>query len=124
MKDILILVCAALLLATAITHSLVGEQKLIQPLLTKREGILKHDLARVVMQLAWHITSLSWIVIAIILVAFVVKPEQALQSTLVAVGVSFTLVGVFDAIASKGRHLGWPMLTAIGLFALGALVMR
>jgi hypothetical protein len=76
------------------------------------------------MQLAWHVTSLSWIVLAIILVAFVVKPEQALQSTLIAVGVSFTLVGVFDAFASKGRHLGWPMLTAIGIFALAALVMR
>jgi hypothetical protein len=32
----------------------------------------------------------------------------------------FTAIGLYDAYASRGRHVGWPMLTAIGLLALAA----
>jgi hypothetical protein len=28
---------------------------------------------------------------------------------------------MFDAVLTRGKHIGWPMLTAIGLFSLLAL---
>jgi hypothetical protein len=36
--------------------------------------------------------------------------------------VAFTGVGLFDAVASRGRHIGWPLLTGIGVAALLSLL--
>jgi len=38
--------------------------------------------------------------------------------TLLATGISFTAIGIYDVIASRGRHVGWPILTGIGLSSL------
>jgi hypothetical protein len=35
--------------------------------------------------------------------------------------VAFTGIGLFDAVATRGRHVGWPLLTAIGIAALLSL---
>ena len=29
-----------------------------------------------------------------------------------------TAVGLFDAVYTRGRHIGWPILTASGVFAI------
>jgi hypothetical protein len=41
-----------------------------------------------------------------------------LAGALAATGVAFTTAGIFDAIGSRGRHVGWPLLTAIGVASL------
>jgi hypothetical protein len=113
---------AVLLVFTAAMHSVLGERLLLKPLLARRESVLKSDFARMILRFAWHITSFSWLVLAAIMIAFALKPHEAFQWSLLAVGSTFTLIGIFDALASRGRHVGWPFLTAIGLCALGALV--
>ncbi len=122
-KLILMLTSAVLLVVTAIAHSVLGERVLLKPLLARRESVLKSDLVRMILRFAWHITSLSWLVLAAILIAFAFKPDDAIQWSLLAIGITFSLIGIFDAFASHGRHIGWPFLTAIGLCALGALVL-
>src|SRR6516164_368095 len=107
MADNFVFLSAILILSTALVHSVVGEKRLITPLLAMRhEGILKSDLSRVLIRLAWHITSLSWLVLAAILVSFVLNKGEAFHCSLFAVGISFTAAGIYDAFASKGKHIG------------------
>ncbi len=122
MASILILFSAAFLVATALVHSVIGEGKLITPLLATRKGILDNDLARMVLRFAWHITSITWIVLAFILVVFVFYPNQVLPCSLLAIGAAFTIMGIYSALASRGRFIGWPFLTSVGVCALAALV--
>jgi len=62
-----------------------------------------------------------WLVLAIVLYAVAHAPTSLEVTILWVVGVSFSAVGVVDLIASRGRHIGWPLLMLVGLFALGAL---
>ena len=87
-------------------------------LMRPANGIMASKLARFVVRFAWHLTSLSWLVLAVILLALEFQPERALRDALLATGAAFTAAGVFDALGSRGKHLGWPLLTAIGIASL------
>ncbi|MFZ0480703.1 MAG: hypothetical protein WAL71_16305 [Terriglobales bacterium] len=121
MSNGLVFVAAILLLVTSVVHSVLGEQRLIGPLLARRDGILANELARFILRLAWHITSLTWLVLALILVQLVRNPSTARFWALAATGVAFTGIGLYDAVASRGRHVGWPLLAGIGIASLLAL---
>jgi hypothetical protein len=54
MSDGLLLLTATLLVLTALIHSVLGERRLIGPLVARRDGILANDLARVILRFAWH----------------------------------------------------------------------
>jgi dolichyl-phosphate-mannose--protein O-mannosyl transferase len=110
----------ALVIVSAV-HSLLGEKLLLKPMFARRgNAVLESDLARMVIRFAWHVTSLSWIMMAVILY-FVGFSQTALPTAiLLTLGIGFLAVGLFDAIATRGRHVGWPVLTAIGVFCLTA----
>lgn len=121
MSDRLAVISALLLIITAAAHSMIGEQRLIRPLLERHDGILAVPLARFILRAAWHLTSVSWLVLATALLAMALRPDSAFRITLAAVGIAFAAAGIYDAFGSRGRHVGWPMLTAIGLVSLAAL---
>ncbi|MGA2003456.1 MAG: hypothetical protein ABSG70_08745 [Terriglobales bacterium] len=122
MSNVLVLLAAMLLMVTASVHSVLGEQRLIRPLFARREGILASELARFVLRFAWHLTSITWLVVGLILVQLVRSPTTARFWAVAATGVAFTGVGLFDAVASRGRHIGWPLLTGIGVATLLSLL--
>ena len=121
MQPILLTIAALIMLATMLVHSVLGQRRLIQPLLDEEAGVMQQPLARFIVPFAWHLTSLIGFVIAAILFAWAWMPDQALTIGLAATGAVFTVGGIWDAIGSKGQHVGWPPLTLIGLSALAAL---
>ena len=122
MLDALLLTLAAgLILLTMAVHSLLGQKRLIQPTLSIEDDILTHPLARFLIGFAWHLTSAIGAVLAAILLAWAWVPDHARAIGLAATSVVFLASGVYDAIGSRGRHIGWPLLVAIGAVALAAL---
>ena len=83
--------------------------------------VLDHQLARMVLQFAWHLTSVTWIVLAVILYALAFDEPRLQTVILGSVGLSFAAVGLFDLVVSRGRHIGWPPLLLTGVFALAAM---
>jgi hypothetical protein len=122
MPNGLVLVAAVLLIVTAFVHSVLGERRLIGLLIARRDGILASDLARFILRFAWHLTSVTWLVLGLILIQFVRNPTTARFWAVAATGVAFTGIGVFDAVATRGRHVGWPLLAGIGIAALLSLL--
>lgn len=107
---------AAFMATTALVHGALGEKRLIQPLLALDQGIMAVDLARRVFRFAWHAMSLLMLVSA----ATVVWPGTP-HGLILLVGAAWVAVGLADAFYTRGRHIGWPILTASGVFAvLGA----
>lgn len=123
MVAILVAVVAGLLVLTGAVHSLLGEARLIAPLLLARQGILASAQARFLLRLTWHGFSVLMGMLALILLALVWRPEAVLQLALGATGGVFLVSGLVDVIATRGRHIGWPLLTAIGVLALAALAV-
>lgn len=112
-------VCA--LIAVSVVHSWVGEKLLLAPMFKRRgNAVLESGLARTVIRFAWHVTSLSWLMLAIILYTVGFSPDALPATILLTLGLGFLAVGLFDAVATRGKHVGWPVLSAIGAFCLGA----
>ena len=110
-----------LLVVTMCVHSLMGQQRLVKPLLDEGAGVMKHPLARFIVPFAWHLTSGIGLVVAAILFAWAWAPDQARAIGLAATGTVFTASGLIDAVGSRGRHIGWLPLTLIGIGALADL---
>lgn len=108
---------ALAMVLTAAVHSVLGERQLIGPLLARETTVLKQPLARKVVRFAWHLTTALMIATAAV-VAWPNTPD----SLVLAIGVIWLAVGIGDAIYTKAQHVGWPLLSAAGLFAvIGAL---
>ncbi len=121
MQQTALTLASLLLVATMLVHSILGQRRLIQPLLDENAGVMQRPLARFIVPFAWHLTSGIGFVLASILLAWAWIPDQARTIGLATTGVVFTVSGIGDAIGSKGQHVGWPPLTLIGLSALAAL---
>ncbi|KLI64094.1 hypothetical protein AAV99_08765 [Aurantiacibacter marinus] len=109
----MLLMAAALAVITAAAHSVLGEQRLIGPLLGSGEGLLESPLARAVTRFAWHWTSLLWLIVAAVLALSAYGDINA-PYLLLGIGAVHLAAGVADAILSRGQHIGWPLITIIG----------
>jgi hypothetical protein len=63
----------------------------------------------------------TWAVLALILARLAHDAATARSWAVAATGGAFTGVGLYDLVCSRGRHVGWPLLTGIGIAALLSL---
>ena len=111
------------LVLTMCVHSILGQRRLIRPLLDEGHGVMQRPLAQFIVPFAWHLTSCIGLVVAAILFAWAWVPDQARTIGIAATAIVFTIGGLWDAVGSKGQHVGWPPLTLIGLSAFAALLL-
>lgn len=104
---------ATLMLATALTHSILGEMRLIGPLLRGRHGVLASAYARTLTRYAWHVTSALMVATALV-VAWPGTPVTLIR----AIGAIWLALGLLSLLASRGKHVGWPVLSGAGICAL------
>jgi hypothetical protein len=110
-----------LIVLTMAVHSVLGQRRLIRPLLAEARGVMQRPLARFIVPFAWHLTSFIGLIVAATLLAWAWAPDHARTIGLAMTGLVFTASGLIDAIGSKGQHVGWPPLMFIGLLSLVAL---
>lgn len=115
---------SVLLVVTMSVHSILGQRRLIRPIIKQGAGVMQNPLARFILPFGWHLMSFIGLVVAAILFAWAWAPDQALTIGLAMTGLVFTASGLIDAVGSKGKHVGWAPLTLIGLFSLAALALN
>jgi len=116
-------IASLLLVATMGVHSILGQKRLIRPILKQGTGVMQRPLARFILPFGWHLMSLFGLIIAAILLAWAWAPDQAQTIGLAMTGLVFIVSGIWDAFGSKGQHVGWPPLTLIGVISLAALLL-
>ena len=109
----LLVPAAILMMATALLHSVLGERRLIRPLLALETGIMASSLARRVLRFAWHLTSALMLACA-----FATLWPATPAPVLAAIGLAWLVPGILDAMYTRGRHIGWPLLVAAGALPL------
>lgn len=109
---------AVLTVVIGIVHSWLGEVRIVTPLVAgaKRAPVMeKSEFARQVVRFAWHITSVAWWGFAAILAAFATGPLAGHDHiVLIAIAATFIVSGLVTLVASRGRHLAWPIFLAVG----------
>lgn len=116
--------CIVLLVFTSLLHSVLGEKRLIGPLLAQRDGILASDMARFLLRSVWHFMTILFWIIAFCLWAGLHAPGMMQMACLGGTALGIGGASVYDAIGSRGRHIGWPFLLGIGLSATLAALAR
>ncbi len=104
--------------ATAIIHSIAGEKRLISPLLDSGATKFLGPQLSGIMRGAWHLTSLFMVLFGVV-VAWPGMPSGAL----IAIGAVWLLIGVAILVRSRGRHPGWPTLSAGGALAIVGAIL-
>ena len=113
---------AFLALLVGIAHSVLGERYILMRLF-RRDGLPKlfggTEFTTRTLRFAWHVTTIAWWGFAAVLVQLA-QGSLTASSVAFAIGVTFTATGLVTLIASRGRHLAWPVFLAIGGIALYA----
>lgn len=117
---ILLYVAAFLTVSLGIAHSYLGE-KYILIRLFRRENLPRifgdQEFTGHTLRFAWHITTVAWIGLAALLV-HAGRGDLTVPGTLRIIGVTAIISGLFPIIFTRGRHLAWIVLFAIGGISL------
>ena len=113
---------AVLLFAIGIAHSWLGERYILMRLFRR------NDLPKLfggtsftinTLRFAWHMTTIAWWGFAVILV--LMAADMPTRRTLgLIVASTFLIHFAIALVASRGRHLSWPVFLAIGVLILYA----
>lgn len=112
-----LLMAAALCAITAVIHSVLGERRLLAPVLALDSPITQSPSGRAVIRFAWHWTSALWLLVAAVLALSAYGRIDA-PMLVAAIGAVHLVAGIADGILTRGRHIGWPLITLIGALAL------
>ncbi|QPH54390.1 hypothetical protein [Pontivivens ytuae] len=118
----MLIAAAILTVLVGFAHSILGERRLIAPLIADPALPVPvgHRTTRLILRAAWHATTLSWWALAALLVWSAATPGT--RAVPIAVAALFAILGPFSLIASRGRHPGWVFfLPAAVLCTLSAL---
>lgn len=116
----LFFIASVLCVVLALAHSYLGERYILIRLF--RRGDLPRlfggtEFTARVLRFAWHLTSIAWLGAAWLFVFMALDRLSAASAAAVLAGV-FLVSGGITLVASRGRHLAWPVFMAIGLIAL------
>ena len=115
MIDARLALAAGLIIAIAFAHSWLGEVRVLQPLLASplpTGGPLRSGFMRRTLRFAWHLTTIAWWGLAAIVAEASIGhlSETIALQTIAAIAL---ITAVTIAIASRGRHLAWPVFAVV-----------
>ncbi len=109
------LVCVAILVITALLHSVLGERRLLQPLFKQpmpRDAMpLGRAFVEWTLRFVWHLLSVTWLAVAWLVV-------RADDAALMAVGVMLLVSSALALAISRGRHFAWALFAVGGAAAV------
>ncbi len=112
----MLLIAALMTVLVSAMHSVLGGKRLIAPIL-RMEGlpIILGSLnnTRLTLLVGWHITTLTWLGLAAMLVYLHVTPDHAGRAFLWMVAAIFMIGGVAALILTRGAHLSWVLFLPI-----------
>ncbi len=113
-------IAATLIFILGAAHSWLGERYLLSRLF-RRDNLPEllggTDFTKQTLRFAWHLTTVAWWSLAILLLQ---AEDGTLSATSVARVIGWTAIvsGLFPLGFTRGRHLSWIVMFAIGGLAL------
>lgn len=109
---------AAILIATTgAIHSVLGERRMIRPLLAKNAFEAIPRVGRAI-RFTWHMATLLMVLTALT-VAWPGTPAAIVR----LIGLAYLCLGLLSLWMTRGRHISGPMFTAAGLLAIVAALV-
>jgi len=114
--NILFITAAFLLFVIGIAHSVIGERLLVIPLFKEKsvELFREKSYMKNVIRFAWHITTIGWWGMAVVILDFAWIENPPVLSVHALAGISL-LISVIIFGFTRGRHLAWIVFMAISI---------
>ena len=113
---------ALLTIVIGIAHSYLGERYVLTRLF-RRGNLPKlfggEAFTRNTLRFAWHVTSIAWWGFAAILI-LMAGGTPTIRTLGIVIGATFLVHFAITLIASRGKHLAWPVFLAIGVLTIYA----
>jgi hypothetical protein len=119
----LLFVSAGVTVFIAVVHSYLGEKRILPRLFANAGPIIRRDpaLTRAILRWAWHLTSLAWITLALVLLAMTRVPAEARTLPVAIIAGCLALSGLVCILTTRGRHIAWPFFMAAAASAAWAV---
>jgi hypothetical protein len=118
----MLLLAVLLIVVLGLAHSVLGERYILIRLF-RRTDLPKifgsTDFTVRTLRFAWHITTVAWFGLAALVFA-ASQGEISSQSVLRIIGYTAIASGLLPLLVTRGKHLSWLVLFAIGGLALSA----
>ena len=113
MRDLALQAAGALAIIVAIAHGIIAERRVFPRLRIEPER------TRGLLRMVWQASTVDWIGIAVLLIATPALGSQAARQWVIAVAVVvYGYASIGNAIASRGRHVGWCLMGSVVALAL------
>jgi hypothetical protein len=122
--NVFFLIAAAVLFFIGIMHTILaewkGERTLVRRITQLRllESSASEDLlAKRIVRLAWHLTSLTWFGIAAVLTFLsFVEQTESVKVVVRILGSTFVLHSVLSLVIARGKHPSWYLFLIVSVF--------
>ncbi|WP_028022916.1 hypothetical protein [Enterovibrio calviensis] len=115
--EFILCLAAFLLVVVAFAHSYLGERFILSRLF-KRDNLPKlfgsDDFTKRTLRFAWHLTSVTWLGFAGIIVALA-QPQLDKTFITSVISMTFAIHCVVAYLGSKGKHLSWILFGAVSV---------
>lgn len=113
MRDLLLQCAGVLTIAVALIHGFLGEAKVF------RRARIEPERLRTLIRLVWQASTVAWIGGGVLLIATPRMGSEPARHWIVAtMACVFGFSACANAWATRGRHFGWMMLSAIVAMAV------
>ncbi len=113
MRDSALQAAGALAVLVAIVHGAIAELQVFARARIEPPG------TRTLLRLVWQASTVDWIAVGTLLIAAPLFGSQTAREWIVAVAVVvYGCAAVGNAVATRGRHLGWMLMSAVVALAL------
>jgi len=120
--DIALYIAAFLIFLIGIIHSYLGELYILTRLF-RHDNLPKlfggTEFTKRTLRFAWHITTIAWWGLAVILI-FLAQPNISKNTIGLVIGITFLVHFAIALIASKGKHMSWIVFLAVGVLSIYA----
>jgi len=116
MRDLALQIAGVLAILVAIVHAAIGEMRVFA------RTRIEPQRARTLLHLVFQATTVDWIGIAVLLIAAPGLGSSSARHWIIAVAVLiYGYAAVGNAVASRGRHIGWMLMSCVVALTLAGL---
>jgi len=113
MRDVALQIAGVLAVLAALVHGVLGETRVFA------RATIEPRWARTLVRGVWHNGALAWIGGGVLLIAAPSFASDVARHWIVAVLVAvYGSAAIANAVASRGRHFGWMVLSAVVVLTL------
>jgi hypothetical protein len=113
MRDLALQAAGVLAILVAIGHGAIGELRVFA------KARIEPQRTRNLLRGVWQASTVDWIGIGVLLIAAPAFGSPAARQWVIAVAVVvYAYAAVGNAVASRGRHIGWCLMSIVVALAL------